>query len=56
MLFAFEVMIVGWLVVYGTLVGRLGQSRLGASVRGALELVTGAVLVGLGLRLAVEQR
>ena len=56
MLVTFEVMIVGWLVVYGALISRLGQSRMGASVRGALERVTGVVLVGLGLRLAVEQR
>ena len=56
MLLAFEVMIVGWLIGYGVLVGRVGRSRLGASARRVLERVTGAVLIGLGLRLAVERR
>jgi threonine/homoserine/homoserine lactone efflux protein len=56
MLIAFEVMIVGWLVCYGALVSRVGRSRIGASARRVLERATGVVLVGLGLRLAVERR
>jgi threonine/homoserine/homoserine lactone efflux protein len=56
MLLAFEIMIVGWLVVYGAAVSRVGRSRFGASARRVLERVTGVVLVGLGLRLAVERR
>jgi threonine/homoserine/homoserine lactone efflux protein len=56
MLAAFEVMIVGWLVCYGALVSRVGRSRLGESAWRGLERVTGAVLIGLGLRLAVDHR
>ena len=56
MLIAFEVMIVGWLACYGVAVGRVARSRVGGSVRRALERVTGVVLIGLGLRLAVERR
>lgn len=55
MLIAFEIMIVGWLVCYGALVSRIGRSRFGATAQRFLERVTGVVLVGLGLRLAVER-
>jgi threonine/homoserine/homoserine lactone efflux protein len=53
---AFEIMIVGWLLCYGAVVSRVGKSRLGASARRVLERVTGVVLIGLGLRLAVARR
>jgi threonine/homoserine/homoserine lactone efflux protein len=56
MLLAFEIMIVGWLVGYGALVSRVGRSRMGTLVRRWLQRVTGAVLIALGLRLAVERR
>lgn len=56
MLITFELMIVGWLMLYGAAVSHLGRSRMGATVRRVLERVTGIVLVGLGLRLAVERR
>ena len=56
MLVAFEVMIVGWLVCYGAVVSRLGQSRFGESAQRMLERVTGVVLIGLGVRLAAERR
>lgn len=56
MLAAFEIMIVCWLVGYGTVVSRVGRSRIGASARRILERVTGVILVGLGVRLAVERR
>ncbi len=56
MLIAFEVMILAWLNLYGYLVSRAGQSRAGARVRQVMERVTGVVLIGLGLRLAVERR
>lgn len=56
MLVAFEVMIIGWLAGYGALVSRVGRSRMGASTRRVLERTTDVVLVGLGLRLAVERR
>jgi threonine/homoserine/homoserine lactone efflux protein len=56
MLVAFEAMIVTWLNLYGYAVARAGQSRFGAQVRRAIECVTGVVLIGLGLRLAVSRR
>jgi threonine/homoserine/homoserine lactone efflux protein len=56
MLLAYECMLLGWLHVYGYLVSRAGQSRAGARVRRALEGVTGVILVGLGVRLALERR
>jgi threonine/homoserine/homoserine lactone efflux protein len=56
MLVAFEVMIVGWLLCYGAIVSRVRNSRIGASARRVLERATGIVLIGLGLRLAIERR
>ncbi|MGI8554270.1 MAG: LysE family translocator [Dehalococcoidia bacterium] len=56
MLLAFEVMLLTWLNFYGYLVSRAGRSRLGARGRQILERVTGVVLIGLGVRLAVERR
>jgi threonine/homoserine/homoserine lactone efflux protein len=53
MLLAFEVLILGWLNLYGYVVSRAGQSRAG--VRRALERVTGVVLIALGARLAFER-
>jgi threonine/homoserine/homoserine lactone efflux protein len=56
MLIAFEVMIVAWLIGYGAAINRLARSRFGAAVRRLLERATGVVLIGLGVRLAVERR
>lgn len=56
MFLAFAVMLLVWLNVYGTLIDRAGQSRAGARVRKILDRVTGVVLIGLGVRLAVERR
>ena len=56
MLATFETMIVGWLVCYGVVVSRIGRSRAGASAQRMLQRVTGVVLIGLGLRVAVERR
>ena len=56
MLIAFEFMIVGWLIIYGAAVSRLGRSRIGAALRRVLDRVMGIVLIALGLRLAVERR
>lgn len=56
MLVAFELMIVSWLVAYAAAVCRIGRSRIGESAQQVLERVTGVVLVGLGIRLAVERR
>lgn len=45
-----------WLTVYAHLVARLGDALGAGMVRRRLERLTGAVLVGLGLRLAWERR
>ena len=56
MLIAYEAMLVPWLSLYGKVISRAGRSRAGARVRGWLNRVTGVVLIGLGVRLAVERR
>jgi threonine/homoserine/homoserine lactone efflux protein len=56
MLLAYEAMLFAWLNLYGALVSRAGRSRAGGRVRAWLERATGAVLIALGIRLAVERR
>jgi threonine/homoserine/homoserine lactone efflux protein len=52
----FNAMGVAWLCAYGALVAR-GRDVLGRPrVRRAIDRVTGTVLVGLGVRLAVDER
>ncbi len=48
--------ILSWLNLYGYLVSRAGQSRFGTRVRAILQVVTGVVLIALGVRLAFEQK
>jgi RhtB (resistance to homoserine/threonine) family protein len=56
MMLAYEVILLSWLNLYGYLVSRAGQSRLGTRVRDLLQGVTGMVLIALGVRLAFEQK
>jgi len=56
MLAVFELMIVGWLHLYGLAVARAGQAFGTSHLRRWLSSLTGAVLVGLGFRLALERR
>jgi threonine/homoserine/homoserine lactone efflux protein len=56
MLVAFEVLLLCWLGLYGRLVSRVGRGSAGVRVRRAVERLTGAVLIGLGVRLAFERR
>jgi threonine/homoserine/homoserine lactone efflux protein len=56
MLLAYEAILLGWLNVYGALISRAGRSRFGDRVREVLGRATGAVLIALGIRLALEQR
>jgi threonine/homoserine/homoserine lactone efflux protein len=56
MALAFEAMLLLWLNVYGTLIARAGRSRAGVRIRKSLERVTGVVLLGLSVRLAIESR
>ena len=50
----FAVLTGGWLTLYVLVVARAGEVLRRARVRRAVEGVTGAVLVGLGVRLATE--
>jgi threonine/homoserine/homoserine lactone efflux protein len=52
----FALMTFAWLVLYATVVARAGDVLRRPSWRRTIEGVTGTVLIGLGLRLAAEQR
>ena len=54
MTLAFVVMVASWLAVYGTAVAR-AATHFGPRVRRALDGASGAVMVALGARLAVER-
>jgi threonine/homoserine/homoserine lactone efflux protein len=56
MMLTYEVILLGWLNLYGSLVSRAGQSRFGTRVRAILQGVTGMVLLALGVRLAFEHQ
>lgn len=56
MMLAYEVMVVGWLVAYGVVVSRLRRRLVGSRVQRLMERLTGAVLMALGARLALERR
>jgi RhtB (resistance to homoserine/threonine) family protein len=45
-----------WLTVYATIIPRAGDVLRRAPVRRAIDRVTGTVLIGLGLRLALSKR
>lgn len=47
---------VAWLTVYGWFISRMSRALAGSSIRRKLEAVTGALLIGLGARLALERR
>jgi threonine/homoserine/homoserine lactone efflux protein len=47
---------IAWLLCYATLLTRVGDLFRRPRIRRGMECVTGVVLVGLGLRLATEQR
>ena len=52
----FVVMTVLWLLAYTLAAARAAQTLMRPRVRAALDRFTGVVLIGLGLRLAVERR
>jgi threonine/homoserine/homoserine lactone efflux protein len=54
MMAAYEAILIIWLNIYGGLVSQAGRTHLGGRVRHALERLMGAVLIGLGVRLALE--
>jgi threonine/homoserine/homoserine lactone efflux protein len=52
----FGAMGLAWLTVYSILVARAGDFLRRSAIRRALDGLTGAVLIGLGARLALERR
>ncbi len=56
MLIAYEAILLSWLIVYGFLVSRAGQTRYAARIRSSLQGLTGIVLLALGARLAFERQ
>jgi RhtB (resistance to homoserine/threonine) family protein len=56
MVVCYEVLVITWLSTYAYVVSRARGSRVGARIRKSLERVTGAVMIGLGVRLAFERR
>jgi RhtB (resistance to homoserine/threonine) family protein len=56
MMVAYEVMVVGWLVAYGVVVSRARRRLVGSRMQRWMERATGAVLLALGVRLALERR
>jgi threonine/homoserine/homoserine lactone efflux protein len=56
MLVLFELMLIAWLGLYGYLLGRAGQSRVGLRVSRALQTISGLVLIGFAARLATKSR
>jgi threonine/homoserine/homoserine lactone efflux protein len=52
----FCLLTLGWLSMYALVVAKAGDFLRRRSIRRLLDAITGAVLVGLGLRLAVEER
>jgi threonine/homoserine/homoserine lactone efflux protein len=45
-----------WLALYAAIVAKAGHVLRRPAIRRAIEGVSGAVLIGLGLRIAAEQR
>lgn len=56
MLLAFELMLIAWLALYGYLLCRAGESRLGRRIRRAMQAASGLVLMGFAVRVATERR
>lgn len=56
MVIAFESTLLVWLIAYGHMVSRLGRTGPGLRVRRAMTRLSGAVLIGLGARLALDRR
>jgi threonine/homoserine/homoserine lactone efflux protein len=52
----FSGMTFAWLAAYAVLVAKAGDFLRRPSIRRAIEGVTGALLIALGLRIAAEQR
>ena len=56
MLAGYEAIMLVWLNLYAIVLGRAGRTAAAARVRGIFDRAVGVVLVGLGVRLAFEER
>lgn len=56
MMAAYETILLVWLNLYGYVVSRARESRMGRGLSAALERLMGAVLIALGVRLAFERQ
>jgi threonine/homoserine/homoserine lactone efflux protein len=56
MVACYDAIVIAWLSVYALVVRRARQSGAGARLGKGLERVTGTVMIGLGVRLALERR
>jgi threonine/homoserine/homoserine lactone efflux protein len=52
----FAAMTFSWLVLYAAILAKLGDRSRRPAVRRAIEAMTGTLLIGLGVRIAAEQR
>ena len=56
MVVCYDAIVIAWLCAYALVISRARRSRLGARMRKGLESVTGTIMIGLGVRLALERR
>jgi threonine/homoserine/homoserine lactone efflux protein len=56
MVVCYDAIVIAWLCAYALVVSRAGRSSIGARARKGFERLTGTVMVGLGVRLALERR
>lgn len=56
MVACYDAVVIAWLCAYALVVSRARRSGAGARLRKGLERVTGTVMIGLGVRLALERR
>lgn len=55
MVAAFEVMLLAWLLLYGRALARIAGSGTGRRIGRAIDAAAGVVLLGLGLRVALDR-
>ena len=56
MVVCYDAIVIAWLCLYAVVASRARRSSAGARLRAGIERVTGAVMIGLGVRLALERR
>ena len=56
MVACYDAIVIAWLCAYALVVSRARRSGAGARLRKGLERVTGTIMIGLGVRLALERR